>query len=129
MPRTTQSRSILALAAICQGHNAPCHQNYLLGAGGEFITKLVFDFYGNYTLQDLIEATKRLRDAVRGLEKNGQLTPNQAKKALGMKDGSNDYLGTGVFHSRNSPSRIILAMLVLNAERAARNDAAVSIIQ
>ena len=85
----------LALAAICQGHNAPCHHNYLLHAGGDFIsTKLVFDFYGNYTLQDLIDATKRLRDAVRGLEKNGQLTSNQAKKALGMKDGSNDYLGT-----------------------------------
>ena len=98
----------VALAAIYRGHGAPCHQNCLLHAGGDFIkTKLVFDFYGNYTLQDLIEATKRLRDTVRGLEKNGQLTSNQAKKALGMKDGRHDYLGMDISLFSNIAGGII----------------------
>ena len=62
-------------------------------AGDNFIIKLAYDFYGNYTLQDLIQAASRLRAAVASLLKAKELTKAQADSASGKVNGQ-DYLGT-----------------------------------
>ena len=64
-----------------------------LSAGDNFIIKLAYDFYGNYTLQDLIEAASRLRAASTSLLKAKKLTEAQANSASGVVKGQ-DYLGT-----------------------------------
>lgn len=64
----------------------------MLSAGDSFIVKLAYDFYGNYTLQDLIEASSRLRAAAASLLKAKQLTKAQADSASGVINGQ-DYLG------------------------------------
>lgn len=63
-----------------------------MSAGDNFIIKLAYDFYGNYTLQDLIEAASRLRSAAAALLKAKQLTKAQANSASGVVNGQ-DYLG------------------------------------
>ena len=64
----------------------------LAHAGEDEIPKLALDYYGNYLVQDLLDATKKLRDSVRQLHKKGKLTEEKAADAVGTKDGI-DALG------------------------------------
>ena len=69
----------------------PQNQAELLVAGDNFIIKLAFDFYGNFTLQDLIEAAGRLRLAAASLRASKQLSNAQADSAAGIIKGQ-DFL-------------------------------------
>lgn len=70
-------------------------------AEGNFVHQLTTDFYGNYTLQDLIGATKRMRCAVHSLVETSQMAEADANVALGRVTGR-DYLGGG-----RSPAAVV----------------------
>lgn len=61
--------------------------------GCQQVEKLIYATFGNYTLQDLLHAAKRLREAADVLLEEGRLTAAQAAKAVGTVNGA-DYLGT-----------------------------------
>ena len=50
-------------------------------------------YYGNYTLQDLILASRRLRDAVKAQQGVGLLSKEEADAARGVDASGSDYLG------------------------------------
>ena len=72
-------------------------------AGDSFIPKLVFDFYGNFTLQDLLEAAGRMRAAVASLKLSKQLSAAQANSATGVVAGQD--------HLRESPPTDLQALV------------------
>lgn len=80
-------------------------------AEDKYVTNLVFDFYGNYTLQDLVETAKRFRVAALALVKSGRLSQAQADTVGGVVNGR-DYLGmlvllTEAQDALNNPSSML----------------------
>ena len=60
---------------------------------------LVTEFFGNYTLQDLLGATQALRLAAARLKAEGKTSQDALDKLVGMRDGS-DALGATNSHSQ-----------------------------
>jgi hypothetical protein len=57
------------------------------------VVRLMTDFYGNYTLQDMIEVASRLREAAVALEEAKQLKKKDADAARGLDASGLDVLG------------------------------------
>jgi len=59
------------------------------------VKALVTEFFGNYTLQDLLGATQALRLAAARLKAEGKTSMDALNKLVGMRDGS-DALGAPI---------------------------------
>ena len=56
------------------------------------VTPLVTEYFGNYTLQDLLGATQAFRLAAAKLRAEGKTSPQALEKLVGLRDGT-DALG------------------------------------
>jgi len=76
-----------------------CNETSEHCAGDGCVARLALEvYYGNYTLQDLIQATSRLRVAVKALQGVGQLNKEDANAARGVDASGLDFLGQLLVH-------------------------------
>ena len=66
------------------------------------VTPLVTEYFGNYTLQDLLGATQAFRLAAAKLRAEGKTSPQALEKLVGLRDGT-DALGAA---RSSSPSAL-----------------------
>lgn len=78
------------------------------------VKPLTTEFFGNYTLQDLLGATQALRLAAAKLRAEGGTTQQALDKLVGTRDGS-DALGA----ARSSPTLCLTTSLTQDCEQHA----------
>lgn len=64
----------------------------IVRAANEDCKDLALDFYGNYTLQDLIGLTARWREVARKLLQLKKITQSKYDEAMGLVRHKRDYL-------------------------------------